>query len=244
MTISTYSKSGPYTGTATAGQELSVGFEFFNTSEIVVTTRVTATGVEATLDETTDYTVSTVGSGPYTSGTVALVAALAATSTVTISRGVDRTQTLDLVTGGPLAAEGLEDRYDKLAMWLQELEEIIGRCLKLPITDGETLEATTELSSAVDRASTNLTFSSDGTPTASALNVSSTPVVTSFAETILDDANAGAVLTTLLVSSFMQTVLDDADAASARTTLAAVGVADILSYENDTLFYENEVLIV
>lgn len=42
---------------------------------------------------------------------------------------------------------------------------------------------------------------------------------TAFAQSILDDANAGAVLTTLGVSAFVQTVLDDADATTFRATI-------------------------
>ncbi len=47
--------------------------------------------------------------------------------------------------------------------------------------------------------------------------------LSAFVKTLIDDASAAAFLTTLGVSSFVQTVLDDADAATARTTL---GFAD------------------
>ncbi|MBB3234453.1 hypothetical protein [Phyllobacterium endophyticum] len=46
-------------------------------------------------------------------------------------------------------------------------------------------------------------------------------VVSAYAKTLLDDANAGAAQTTLGISAFVKTLLDDADAATARTTLGA-----------------------
>ena len=45
--------------------------------------------------------------------------------------------------------------------------------------------------------------------------------VSTFAQGLLDDADAGAVKATLGISAFIQTLLDDADAAAARTTLGA-----------------------
>lgn len=71
--------------------------------------------------------------------------------------------------------------------------------------------------------------------------------VTAFVKTLLDDANAAAILTTLgidndiatlslpastTISAFMKTVLDDATAVAARTTLGTLGL-DILSGYKD-----------
>jgi len=114
MTVSTYAKDGPYTGDASANQEFEITFEFFDTSEIVATTRVTATGVEATLTETTDYTISGTGSDPYTGGTLTLAdgVTIESTSTLTISRASARTQATDLTESGPLPADTLEDQLD------------------------------------------------------------------------------------------------------------------------------------
>ena len=53
-TVSSFSKDGPFTGTGVVGQQFTITFDFFSTSEIIATTRVTATGLEATLVLTTD----------------------------------------------------------------------------------------------------------------------------------------------------------------------------------------------
>lgn len=54
--------------------------------------------------------------------------------------------------------------------------------------------------------------------------------ISAFAATLLDDANAGAVLTTLGVTAFAQTILDDANQAAARTTLGLTPGTDVQAY--------------
>lgn len=52
-----------------------------------------------------------------------------------------------------------------------------------------------------------------------------------FVLTLLDDADAGAVLTTLGVSAFIQTLLNDADASAARTTLGLAIGTNVQAYD-------------
>jgi hypothetical protein len=54
---------------------------------------------------------------------------------------------------------------------------------------------------------------------------------TSFARSLVDDANAAAALTTLGVSAYAQTILDDANAATARATLGLTIGTDVQAYD-------------
>lgn len=241
MVVAAYAKDGPYTGNGNVGQQFVIDFEFFATSEIIATTRVTATGAEAVLVETQDYTMTGTGSSPYTGGTLTLVGSLAATSTLTINRLTPQTQTTDLETSGELPADTLEDRYDKLTMMVQDLQEQVNRCLRVPVTDGSTVEAGCALDDAISRASGYLAFTAAGVPTVTGTIVSGVAAdvtITPFAETFLDDTNAPGVLTTLLVTPLAQELLLAASQGAAQTVLGISAVAvlneDTMGSNSDT----------
>jgi len=192
MTVANETARTSATGTAAALQEIAFLFPINATSEIVVKTRVTATGVEATLTETTHYTVAISGD---VGGTVTLVDALAATSTVHIIRDTPNTQSLDLEQGGTFSAENIEDALDKNARIGADNNDAISRSIRAPSTDPTTVDM--ELPSSVDRASNWLYFDADGQPTVSAAVAPSTATITAYAETILAAATAAAARTVL-----------------------------------------------
>jgi len=197
MTVSVQTSRTSAVGTNTAGQQVSFTFPVSATSEITVKTRVTATGVEATLTETTDYTVTLVDSGE-SGGTVALVDALAVTSECHIERTTAKTQTLDLTQGGDFDAEDIEDGLDRMCKLIINNADKLNRALHAPSTDATSIDM--ELPNSIDRASQYLAFDSDGEPTVVSSVAPATATITAWAETFLDDASASAARTTLGVA--------------------------------------------
>lgn len=204
MTVSSTTNRKTFAGDAVTTSFGTSPVVFFDTSDLVVKAVTTATGAEETLVENTDYTVSggagatgtvstTGGTSPYGAPAVGV--------TLVILRVLPLTQTDDFVNNDPSDAEVIEDRFDRLTMVLQQLDEVDSRSVKL--AEGETgTDALTLL--PTDRASKFLAFDASKNPIAS----SGTPG-------------------TVPVSAFMETVLDDTTAAAARTTLGALGTAEL-----------------
>jgi len=169
-------------------------FPIHSENDIVVKVRTTATGVVETLTLTTHYTVTKTGANWDNGGNVVTVATYPNTKTIMIKRVTEQTQTKDYVEGGNFPAESHEEGLDKLTRIVQELQEEVKRCLKMPDTDDEDLDM--EIPNTVDRSSKWLGFGPGGEPT----GVQTTPdtvAVSPFAETVLDDADAEAACDTL-----------------------------------------------
>lgn len=184
MTISNSTNRTSAVGSASAGQEVPFSFPVLDSSEVVVKTRVTADGTEATLEETTDYTVATNGDS---GGTVTLVEALAATSEVWVIRSTSRTQSLDLEAGGSFSAEDVEDGLDKAVKLAIDNGDALDRSLRFPNTDPTDLDG--EIDNSVDRADAVLGFDSNGAP-------ESVPITT-FGKSLLACEDAAAVIALL-----------------------------------------------
>jgi hypothetical protein len=192
-------------------------FKIFASSDLRVTRQVIATGVETLLVLTTDYSVS--GVGAESGGNVTLVAGnLPSTQKITIRRVRPLTQGTDIRNQGDFLPETHEDEFDRGVMLDQQLQDQIGRCLKLQETEVGA-DALTKIPIASVRADKFFKWDSSGNPTATSVLTTGALSVSSFVETLLDDANAASFMTTLGITAFAQTILDDADAATARTTL-------------------------
>lgn len=165
-----------------------VTFPFIDASDLIVTERVIATGVETVKAITTHYTVSGGGSPPAT-GTVTAVAAPASTVTWTITTSTPKTQLVDFVETDDLPAASLEQALDRPALRDGDLQEQINRCIKIPVTDA--IAVTTEVTSSLDRAGQYLGFDSSGNAVALAAPTDSS-LTTPFSETLLSASSAAA----------------------------------------------------
>lgn len=157
-------------------------------------------GVLKTL--TTHYTVSGAGSP---GGNVTFVTGMAGGESVIIYRVIDATQGVDLVENDIFPSASVEDALDRITMLSQQNGEGVTRALRIPETDITAIDGT--IPSESSRASRYLAFDATGLPIASL-----GPLGTS----------------TLPISSYIETLLDDANAATARTTLGATGEDDVV----------------
>jgi len=173
-------------------------YYFLADEDLVVISRVTASGVETTKTLTTDYTVT--GEGVPAGGTVTMLVAPATGTTLTIYRDPAKTQDLNLVENEPLPAEELEERLDKQMMVSQRLSDRIDRAFRL--TDGYAATLDTQLPTPSAGLAIGWNATEDG---------------------LTNLASAGD----LSVSSYIETLLDDANAAAARTTLGLEGVISL-----------------
>ncbi|SOD41310.1 hypothetical protein [Nitrosovibrio sp. Nv4] len=189
MTITSTTNRKEYTGN---GATTSFSFPYYVLAAADL--KVYQNGVLKTL--TTHYTLS--GTAPYTSGTnVQFVTAPASADEIVILRDPAITQPLDLVENDPLPAEELEKGYDRLTMVAQRLSERTDRSFHLSDTDVS--GASLELPEPVAGRVIGWNSAADG---------------------LENKVSVGAVE----VTTFMETLLDDADAATARATIGAVGL--------------------
>ena len=182
----------------TADDTFVVPFNFFANTDLAVYNDTTLLTYASSPSDATEYSVT--GASVEGGGTIVLGGTVTST-TITIVRDVPATRTTSFPTSGPFPIATLNTQLAKLFAIQQQTETSLGRAIRLADTD---TTASLELPAAATRASQVLGFDANGTA-------------------ILMQALDVGVLT---VSSFIQTLLDDATAAAARTTLGAISVSD------------------
>ena len=197
MTISTAPTPLSYSGNG-ATTSFPITYKYNAKSHIVATLRSSA-GVETVWVLTTNYTLTDPGD----TGTLTAVVAPATGTTLVITLEPPNTQSSDIPLGGDFPSVTVEDGLDLAAQRDAKIEALFLRALRVPKTDTQT-GSLLEIPIDSLRASKFLGFDASGKPIAAAGT----------------SANLGPV------SSFINTLLDDADAPTARVTLQAVGLTE------------------
>ena len=203
-TVSMTAPRNDYIGTNSTAV-YSYTFKIFAATDLRVTTRNTS-NVETALVYATDYTVTGVGKAA--GGTITLTAGNLATGYALTIR-FDRTprQSTDLRNQGSFFPETHETKFDELTRYSQQIEDVVDRSLHLPETEVGTAAATT-LPVAAARASKFMAWDGSGNPIAAAGTSASLTPVSSYINTLLDDADAAAARATLDGPSNAEAILD------------------------------------
>ena len=157
MTVSSTTTKNSYAGDGST-VAFSYTFKIFDEDDITVVLRNNTTGAETVQAISTNYTVSGVGNAG--GGTVTFVTAPATGNTVVLLRITPLTQLTDYTPNDPFPAESHEDALDKLTFITQELQEEVGRSLKLSQTN--TIATAEFTAGAADRANKILGFDTNG----------------------------------------------------------------------------------
>lgn len=128
MTISSVINRVEYAGNGSTTL-FNFPYYFLIEADLVVIERNNTTGVETLKTLTTHYTVA--GEGVPAGGSITMLVAPANGTTLVIYRDPVKTQDLDLVENDPMPAEEIEERFDKLTMIAQRLQDQATRAVQL-----------------------------------------------------------------------------------------------------------------
>lgn len=171
MAISTTTNKSQYTGNGSTTQ-FDLAVKIFGEDDVLVYIKNTTTGSSVLQAKTTNYTIDPI-SGDYDNGArITMLVAPTSSELITLVRSVDNTQILDLVEGGDLPSDALEDALDRAVMQIQQLDSQFDRTITAPDSDEETLLY--ELDTAETRANKALGFDADGNVTSISLVESGT----------------------------------------------------------------------
>jgi hypothetical protein len=174
-------------------QNFVFSFPIIETSDLEVIL-TDADGVDTILTETTDYIVSSVNDDYSDGGIVTTIATYTTGNTITIVRNVPLLQESDFTEGMPTLYETFEDGLDRLTMITQQLSDEHSRALTAPLSEPSTTDFT--LPTQTDRANKYLAFDADGEPVVTS-GTGESAVISTFAETLLDDTTAAGMRATL-----------------------------------------------
>lgn len=193
--------------TAVGGEtDLDFDFPIYEKSHLrIIRTR---SGVEETLVLDTDYTIATDQLGVTAGGTAVLAGAstpAVAADVYTLLLDPPEARTTDFSQAGDFFAATLNREMDLQTQMIQELRRDVDKSARLPDTSTLTsLTLPTPTADAVLGWNATADALVNYTPNDNAyLNVSS------FMETVLDDANASTALSTLGFSTFFKTLIDE-----------------------------------
>lgn len=164
--------------------EFAVPFTITQASDLLILYKAT--------DDATESEITTGFSLNVDLDTVTFVTAPAA-GKMAFLRQEEKSNDRSWTTGVPFTSSSVEGGLDKVARTVQELKEIVDRCLKLQSIDD--LTGNLKLPVKASRASKVLAFDADGEPIA-ATGIDSA-LVSAFVETLLDDVDAAAFMATL-----------------------------------------------
>ena len=155
MTVSTNDVHISYAGSGGTGP-FTYNFKIFADADLKVEKVVDSTGVVETLVLTSGYTVSDAGEDA--GGEVTTIANVESGETLHIYLNLALTQPTDFVNNDGFDEDVVEDALDRLALLIKQANELIERCPRLPLTDGEQ----SELGIASARANKYLGFDANG----------------------------------------------------------------------------------
>jgi hypothetical protein len=182
--ISDVTRRVVYSGSIGVGP-YSFSFEVLANTDVAVYKNTTL------LTLTTDYTVTINSNG---TGSVTLVSAATGSDKITLVGDRPIARATDFVTGGDLFANTLNDEFDSLVIFSQQVDEKVARAITAPVTDPTDINMV--LPAKATRASKYLSFDANGNPIASE-GTDTSVTYSDFAKTLVDDASAADMRNTL-----------------------------------------------